>query len=63
MPKQHFVGIKLFIIEVGGKLIEQAPVFFSFFSHFLTSQTPSEDDNSEDEWQMKVSHVVNVGIH
>ena len=53
MPKQHFVRIKLFIIEVGGKLVEQAPFFFSFFLilfSFLTSQTPSEDDNSEDEW-------------
>ena len=24
--------------------------FFLTFSHFLSSQTPSEDDNSEDEW-------------
>ena len=44
--------IELFIIEVGGKLAKQAPVFFSFsfiFSHFLASQTPPEDDKSEDE--------------
>ena len=50
LPKQHFVRIELFIIEVGGKLVEQAPVFLSFFSHFLTSQTPFEDDNLEDKW-------------
>ena len=50
MSKQHFVTIELFIIELGGKLVEQAPIFFPFFSHFLTSQTPFEDDNSEDEW-------------
>ena len=49
MPKQHFVTIELFIIELGGKLVEQNPLLFPFFSHFLTSQTPSEDDNSEDE--------------
>ena len=42
-----------FIIEVLGRLAEQAPVFshFShFLSHFLASQTPSEDDFSKDEW-------------
>ena len=42
-----------FIIEFLGKLVEQALVCFSFsliFFSFLTSQTPSEDDNSEDEW-------------
>ena len=50
MPKQHFVRIELFIIEVGGKLVEQALVFFSFLSYFITSQTSSKDDNSEDEW-------------
>ena len=43
------------IIEVGslGKLVQEAPVYF-IFSHFpfsfLTSQTTSEDDFSEDEW-------------
>ena len=51
--KEHFVG-NFFIIEILGKLEEQAPVF-SHFSHFLslflTGQTPSKDDFSEDEWQ------------
>ena len=54
MPKQHFVEIVLvLLLKFLGKLIEQAPVCFSFsfvfFFFFLTRQTPSEDDFSEDE--------------
>ena len=46
-------GSNFSLLKFGGELVEQAPVFFSFsliFFSFLTSQTPSEDDNSEDEW-------------
>ena len=44
-----------FIIEIlGRKFIREAPVFLSFFSHFislfLTGQTPFEDDFLEDKW-------------
>ena len=44
-PRQDIIE-ELFISKgFGGKLVV-GPAF----SHFLTSQTPSEDDNSEDEW-------------
>ena len=50
--KEHFVKDFL-IIEVLGKLAEEAPIF-SHFSHFLslflTGQTPSGDDLLKDEW-------------
>ena len=54
MPKQNFEEIVLaLLLKFLGKLVEQAPVcvtfYFIFFS-FLTSQTPSKDDFSDDEW-------------
>ena len=54
MPKQHFIQtVLVLLLKFLGKLVEQAPVCFSFsfiFFSFLTSQTPFEDDFSEDEW-------------
>ena len=60
MPKEHFVTSKFLVFSFlvlkkksFGRLVEQALVFLSFsliFFSFLTSQTPSEDDFSEDEW-------------
>ena len=54
MPKQHFVEIVLvLLLKFLGKLVEQAPVCISFsfvFFSYLTSQTPSKDDLSYDEW-------------
>ena len=41
MPKQHFVKTVLVLKKSFGKLVEQAPVFFSFsliFFSFLTIQ-------------------------
>ena len=51
MPKQHFVnGVFSFIIEIFGKACRTSSRFLFIFFSFLTSQTPSEDDFSEDEW-------------
>ena len=56
MPKQQFVKTIFnfsFIIEFLGKVCRTSSRFLSFyliFSHFLTIQTPSKDDISEDEW-------------
>ena len=46
---ETFVGS---LIKFGGKLSALSPLshFLSFSFHFLTSQTPFEDENSEDEW-------------
>ena len=53
MPKQHFVKNIFLDYRIFGRLVEQAPISFHlslFLSLFLTVQTPSEDDFSEDEW-------------
>ena len=53
MPKQHFVKtVFSFIIEVLGGLSNKLPFLsFSFvFFSFLTSQTPFEDDFTEDDF-------------
>ena len=53
MPKQHFVKTVLVLLLNFWESCRTSSRLLSFsliFSHFLTSQTPSEDDNSEDEW-------------
>ena len=48
MPKEHLVN-ELFDLLKFEKLVKEAPLFLSIFFHFLTSQTLSEDDNSNNE--------------
>ena len=45
------LGREVVIIQflVFGKLVMEAPLSFNF-SHFLASQIPYENDNSEAEW-------------
>ena len=53
MPKQHFVKTVLVLLlnfweacRTSSRFLSVSFIFFSF----LTSQTPSKDDFSEDEW-------------
>ena len=54
MPKQHFVKTVFVFLLNFWKACQTSSrllfIFLSFSFHFITSKTPSEDDNSEDEW-------------
>ena len=52
MPKQHFIKISNFLLLKFWKACRTSSLFLSFcliFFSFLTGQTPSEDDFSEDD--------------